>query len=208
MFSGEPAKDFLNSMGFVFTDNPKPISPPPAFTPDQLINSRYHRNECRKCMSRTDYGYLFEYLAQQVLIRDFKFDVLRGVKIREEGEGGDFDVLAFQSPYLHYIECKTGIDIGFSNIQKRRDFLRPASALVIIDQGKEKVVEIVRQIEEESVRTSTQIHSECFLLFNIDWNIYIASGEDIRRAIRRTLRHFHQFRGNWYLQKTNSISGD
>lgn len=212
MIIGRPAADFLKSIGFKFSTAESASSPHPGYSIDELIDSRHHRMTFRQQLGPTGYGVTFETIVEQLLLSRFNFDVLRGVKIEEEGTGGDYDLLAFQSPYLHYIECKTGQGKNFNEIFARHQFLAPSSTIIVSDESKEVVRRFVFEevqpvltawskekdqnlakregykyaIEEISPSGSSDV------IFHTCRNIFVASGEELDRAFRRVLRYLHQ----------------
>ena len=212
MFSGRPIEDFLKSLGFVISLNDRGgVGVPHGYTIDQLIDSRHHRLKIRGQLGPEQYGLLFEKVVEQLLLGSFKFDVLRGVQFEDEGMGGDYDVLAFQSPHLHYIECKTTSDIKFKEIFARHKFLRPSLTLILVDRPKRDVADIVSgEINSFFIEDWKKRHPNKkidftkypieqisdieagFTLYHMRRNVFIASGEDIDKAIRKTLRYFHQ----------------
>lgn len=209
---GRPIKDFLHSIGFQFTDTDSSPSIPEKYNLERLITKRHYRISCRGDVGGTKYGEIFEHVVYQLLMRRFRFDVLQRVKIENEGAGGDYDILAFQSPYLHYIECKTGKNIKFQEIIRRHQFLRPSLTLILIDRPKEDMPEIINKeirpvLTTEAKKKDANLKwpddfkypvelisdtDEGIVLYHTYRNIFIASGEDLDRTIRKTLRYFHQ----------------
>lgn len=212
MLIGRPIKDFLYSIGFQFTESSLSIKMPEGYDIEQLINSRHHRIGCRDAVGYDNYGGVFEHVVCQLLMKCFRFDILQGVKIEDEGQGGDYDILAFQSPYLHYIECKTGRDIKFQEIFIRHGFLRPALTLILIDRPKKDLSDIVynevqpvltKEAKKKDVNLAGNENfkfpinlisgsEEGLALYHTYRNIFIASGENLDKVIRKTLRYFHQ----------------
>lgn len=213
MLFGRPAEDFLKSLGFIFSlNNKRAAVVPSGYTIDQLITNRHHRLKCRENMSPEQYGLLFEKTVEQLLLSSFKFDVLRGVQFHDEGAGGDYDILAFQSPYLHYIECKTTNNIKFKEIFIRHKFLCPSLTLILIDRPKKDVAGVVYgEVEKELTRKAKEKDNNLaqrkdykypielisdpkasFALYHTYRNIFIASGEDLDTVMRKALRYFHQ----------------
>lgn len=206
-----PPEQFLKSVGFDFESSCTYPAYPPGFEYDKLLN-RHHRIECRKQIPSDKYGDIFEGIVFELLYKNFEYDLLRKVKIKDEGSGGDYDIIAFSSPYLLYVECKTSSNISFQNILNRHSFLCPGLTLILIDQPKVIVKEIINK-EVQPALTQKAIsedmtlkqnpdfqypikiisdEKEAIILFHTHRNIFIASGEDLEKVIKRTLRYFHQ----------------
>jgi hypothetical protein len=215
LFSRTRTADFLSSLGFSICCDSEIIPLPDGFNSEQLRKNRFHRNECRKHVTPEVYGKIFEQVVQEVLISGFRFDVLRDVSIQDEGSGGDFDLLAFQSPHLHSVECKISKrNIKFEHVLERHHFLRPSMTIVLIDQEAEQVKDIVsNEVQRVLTRYDRSqnaalpadythqvrlIWDNGFRVYHATRNIFVASGEDLDRAIRRCLRYFHQ----WVSQTT------
>ncbi len=211
MMFGHPTEDFLHSLGFRFKAVDAGPPAPAGLTFQQLLN-RHHRIECRKREGADSFGPEFEETVAQLLVGTFRYDVLRRVQIEDEGTGGDYDLLAFSPPHLLYVECKSGEGLGFREIFNRHRFLAPALTLILHDVSKDRL----RALVEQEVRPILTAHvkegdpnvtklqdysypveevsesGSAFVLIHTFRNIYLASGEDLERAVQRTLRHFHQ----------------
>lgn len=208
---GQPTSDFLRSIGFRFSSVASGVAAPAGYTFEKLL-TRHHRIECRKTVGAEAFGPVFEEIIAQLLLGTFRYDILRKVKIEDEGTGGDYDLLAFNSPYLLYVECKSGNSFGFREVFERHQFLAPALTLILQDVSKDKLRELVKA-EVQPVLTehvkkgdpnimklpdySYPIEElskpgEAHLLMHTFRNIYLTSGEDVERSIQRSLRHFHQ----------------
>jgi len=210
---GRPSINFLLSLGFKFKEQKRGASFPKGFTLENL-QKRHYRIKCREDVGNAEFGPIFEHLVQQLLLSQFRFDVLSGVQIEDEGSGGDYDVLAFQAPHLHYIECKSGAKTGFENILKRHYFLRPALTLVLIDQTLQKTKTLIEgEISDALTKSAFERYPDLkkrkphfretaklisdpgrsFSIYHTTRNVFIACPMDhLDETIRRVLRHFHQ----------------
>jgi hypothetical protein len=134
-------------------------------------------------------------------------------RIQREGAGGDYDVLALNDAReLFYFECKSGSSVtkrDFRNFFWRYNFLRPAAAVVVFDETRTKVTEMLirmRQVltEEEKRKNPGAADDPNFQFrdfnpipspekayaFQTYRNLFFCSGEDIQRAVAHCLRYY------------------
>jgi hypothetical protein len=203
---GNPLEDFLRSLGLEIGLGQAQSEIPQGYNMDDLIDDCSYRIKLLREIGSAKFGYAFEEIVSQLLISQFRFCLLRNVSILNEGPGGDYDMLAFQSPYLHYIECKATDKIDFKNILKRHQFLHPTMTLILIHLKKTDVESIIRT-EVEHVLSDPQFMIERGyalphqieriaqrpLVYRVRGNIFISSDEDLRKAITIALRYLHQY---------------
>jgi hypothetical protein len=103
----------------------------------------YHKRIEYKRDNPESYPKLFEVILKSIMIDKFEFEAENGVKITNEGSGGDYDVLAVNNlNELVYVECKTGKNIKQSDMEefyKRHLFLKPSFSIVVFDQNKKNI---------------------------------------------------------------------
>jgi hypothetical protein len=174
----------------------------------------YHKRIKYKKDNPEVYPKLFELILKDLMINKFGFEAENGVKITDEGSGGDYDVLAVNHlNEMVYIECKTGKNIKKRDMEefyKRHLFLKPSLSIVVFDQAKkdvEKYLALMRSVlTDDSKRRDKTIakmkeyqypnydiipEPEREFAYHMDRNLFFCSGEDIERAVAHCLRYFN-----------------
>jgi hypothetical protein len=208
---GHPTQDFLTSIGFHFSQPASLPGLPEGITYSQLLE-KHHRIQCRQKVGEAAFGPILEGVIAQLLLGTFKYDAVQGIKIEDEGTGGDYDVLAFTPPHLIYVECKSGNTLGFKNIIARHELLKPALTLIVHDVSKvvlesNSLKEAQKELTKQAIANQPSLASiptyiypvtkispegRSYVLYHMTRNVFLTSGEDLEHAVRMTLRHFHQ----------------
>lgn len=107
-----------------------------------------------------NYPRYFELLVKELMVSEFDFSALSNVKIQNEGNGGDFDVLAINSTgELVYLECKTGTRVTqktFRDFYTRHLFLRPSLSIIVFDQQKSWVKEKLQLMRKRPLKNPSR----------------------------------------------------
>ena len=128
---------------------------------------------------------------------------LMNVQIKDEGLGGDYDVLAlYPGEEIIYLEAKTGRNLTkarSNSIFERIKVLTPTFTIIVFDlsgvatkakskilyESMVKTLKLKYQIQREIISDSGGTYIESF-----DRKIFVISGDDIIRNIRKCVRFY------------------
>jgi hypothetical protein len=162
------------------------------------------------------YADCFELFIQDLLIQEFGFSASSNIKIKNEGNGGDYDVIAVSElREIIYFECKTGRNIkekDFIEFYNRHKFLKPDLSILVFDIDKKEVKKLLalmrniltneekrkeknyknRYLKEDYIYPNYEIipEKDKEFAYHMNRNLFFCSGEKIIRAIRYCLRFY------------------
>jgi len=165
-------------------------------------SSRAKRKNARKQYGN-DYGYFFERYCEAIALYELFWSTLLNVKIKGEGVGGDYDVLALAETTSDtiYLEAKTG-DVStkdFEEFCRRFKLLRPSFAVIIVDHSPDvlaaklpylqRAIKKVYDLEKapEYIFLPTLKRRVACCLFR---NIFIICGDDITKSLKHCARYY------------------
>jgi hypothetical protein len=174
----------------------------------------YHKRIEYKKKNIESYPQFFELLVKEIMISEFGFNAESGIKIIDEGSGGDFDVLAINNANeLVYLECKTGQNIKEKDMKEfysRHLFLKPDISIVVFDQPKKNVYKYLALMRTVLTKYAKSIdrtiakqddyqypehkiipEEEKEFAYHMNRNLFFCSGENIVRGITHCLRHYN-----------------
>lgn len=187
----------------------KVLTKPPGGVGD--FRSFEKRKKEKLKMEEAVYARLFELIVATTWMEEVGCPAICNVKIKGEGPGGDFDVLATNTGReLFYFECKTGNNIKEKDLDsffKRHLFLKPDVSVMVFDQSKTRVkglLPIMRNVLTRYYREKDKIADPKWQFadfetipeakeyaYHMNRNLFFCSGENLSRGITHILRHFY-----------------
>lgn len=154
------------------------------------------------------FGDVFEWLVAQVLIREFHCPAVWGIRLKDIGAGGDFDVVALVEGALLYVEAKSSPPKHVDQREvaaffDRIEALRPHFSIFLEDthlRMKDKIAELFKEeLSRRAAQTSTPLPPVEQLTretYHISDRIFILNSRpDIVASLGLCISHFLRSRG-------------
>jgi hypothetical protein len=154
------------------------------------------------------FGDIFEWLVAQVLVREFCCPAVWGIRIRETGTGGDYDVLSMVEGALLYVEAKSSppkhVDQReITAFLDRIEDLRPHFSIFLEDTHLRMKDKIAVLFKEELSRRATKSSASPLSVerlarekYHIGDSIFIINSRpDIVANLGFCIRHFLRSKG-------------